>query len=163
MISNRKWRGVAIAAVVCGAAATSAARAEDVYVAKPSVVVREGKGSVHPAVATVRKGERLTVVAREGKWLKVQVGKRQGYVFDASVSPTPVRGGPSLGEALGSNAEASRTSAGAAAKGLEPQAEAYADEKNLDREPLEEMVRLNRSIEADELEKFMADGDVGPR
>ena len=49
-------------------------------------------GSLTDAVADVKKGTKLTVLAHEGTWLKVSVDGKQGYVSEKVVSTAKVDG-----------------------------------------------------------------------
>jgi hypothetical protein len=44
---------------------------------------------------------------------------------------------------------------------MEPEADAYADAKHLDRAPLNRMVTAAKAIDAEEWERFMQEGRVG--
>src|SRR5581483_5667763 len=82
------------------------ALAEDVTVDRDTVDIRSGKGSMFPSVAQVHKGDTLTVVSHEGKWLKVSTNGKEGWVFEDVLS---TRNSSALGDAVhglsgGSNA-----------------------------------------------------------
>jgi hypothetical protein len=150
----------ALAAGIGLAAVAGAAAAEQVFVQKPSAVVREDKGNLYKEVATVAKGTPLTVLERDGRWLRVKAPSGgEGWVFDAAV--TAKRTGPGLGDVLGSNADAGAAAPAAAGKGLEPEAIAYADNEHLDRSPLARLVAARKALDPEQLRRFMAEGKVG--
>ena len=83
-----------------------------------------------PVVATPPQAWELTVIDREGKWIKVQDGTQQGYVFENSVSAKQVSGDNNL---LANVCADSDMKTDAAAKGLlDDQTKAYAQQKSLD-------------------------------
>lgn len=136
------------------------AAAEQVFVQKPSAVVREDKGNLYKEVETVPKGTALTVLERDGHWLRVKSpGGGEGWVFDGAV--TTKKTGPGLGDVLGSNADAGAAAPGAAGKGMEPESVAYADTKHLDRAPLERLVAARKALDPEDLKRFMSEGKVG--
>ena len=152
-------------AAICGGALAGVAQAEDIFVSAEAVEIREGKGSVFPVVATATKGAKLTVLAREGKWLKVEAGAAQGYIHENVVTAQKPKGDnllTGMGKALGGGAQASDVQTGAAAKGLEKTTEQYADGKNLDKEPLNKLIEFNRKLDPKEWQAFTAEGKVGP-
>jgi hypothetical protein len=158
-MTSMKWSSRA-AVLAVGIVLAGDASAEDVFVQKPSVVVREGKAASYKEVATVAKGDKLTVLERDGRWLRVRApGRGEGWIFEGAV--TAKKTGPGLGEVLGSNADAGAAAPGAAGKGMEPEAIAYADTKHLDRAPLEKMVAAAKAVDAEEWERFMQEGRVG--
>lgn len=142
----------------------SAAWAEDVWTKTNATPVRAGKGALHKEVDSVKQGTKLTVLAREGKWLKVSYDKNgkpvEGYVFEGSISNTRVGG--DLAGALGGRTDTADPSASAAARGLEPQADQYAASKNMDPKVIDRLIELRNSITPEEWEKFTNEGKVGP-
>ncbi|MCY2954384.1 MAG: SH3 domain-containing protein [Planctomycetota bacterium] len=163
MRHNRR-RTIALAAgLLAGTLAAGAVLAEDVWVKSESAEIRSGKGAVFPLVAKAEKGAQLTVISREPKgWIKVKVGDKEGYVYENSISPQQVKGGGNLFSAMGAGVEASNLSAGAAGKGLEPQAEDYAKGKRLDPGPMNWLIAFRKKIVPKEWAAFTAEGKVGP-
>jgi uncharacterized protein YgiM (DUF1202 family) len=144
--------------ICCGAVA-----AEEVWVKRMSLPIREGQGAAFATVATAVKGDKLQVVERDGKWLKVQLGDKQGYVYEDSISAREVKaGGDELRAALGGGSETSALAADAAAKGLQPETEAYTKSKNLNSASLEKMIARRKSVTGEQWTAFTADGKVGP-
>jgi uncharacterized protein YraI len=149
--------GAAIASLAVGVA-----MAEQVWVKSESVEIRGGKGAVYPVVGTAAKGAALEVLGHEGKWLKVKVGEKQGYVFENAISAEEVGGGGNLLAAVGAGSNASEMSSSASAKGLEQDAQVYADQKNLNPAPLNKLIQLRNQITPQQWEAFTAEGKVGP-
>src|SRR2546421_10480175 len=115
---HRRTSCLAFIVFALAASSSSVARAEDVWVKRAVLDVLEGKAAAYPVVTKAKKGDKLTVLAHEGNWLKVQAGGREGYVFEDSVSTRKIQGdGGGLAHALGS-AEASQMASGASGKGL---------------------------------------------
>jgi uncharacterized protein YgiM (DUF1202 family) len=155
-----------MAAIVAGVIVTvgGSAFAESIWIKSEVVEIRGGKGAVYPVLATVKKGQELTVVERDGKWIKVIVPNgavaavpQQGYVFENAVSVTKVDAGGNIFSGMGS----SDMGTAAAAKGLQPTAENYAANKRMDSGPLNRLIALNKHIDPKEYEKFTAEGHVG--
>ena len=153
---NRRY-AVALTALLITSLA-GAAMAESIWVKSDNVQIRSGKGAVYPVVATAPKGTELTVIERDGKWIKVQAGDQQGYIYETAASASKVSGGGNLLSNMGAGSD---MSTGAAAKGLEQQTETYASSKNLDTGPLNKLIALRKSITPQEWQSFTAEGKVG--
>jgi len=159
-----KRRTLTLAAgLLAGALAAGSAFAEDVWVKSESAEIRAGKGAVFPLVAKAEKGTQLTVISREPKgWIKVKAGDKEGYIYEAAISTDKVKGGGNLLAAMGAGAEASNLSAGAAGKGLNEGADAYAKGKRLDPRQMDWLILFRKSINPQEWQAFTAEGKVGP-
>jgi uncharacterized protein YraI len=143
-------------------ALSAAARAEDVFVQQPSVTLRAGKGAVYEEVATVKKGDKLTVLAREGKWLKVSAAGKQGWVFENSVGAKSGGGGLSgLSNLMGSGAGTGTASETAAGRGL-GESLTWAKGANMDPRPLDRMIAARKRVSPQQWERFVNEGRVGP-
>jgi uncharacterized protein YgiM (DUF1202 family) len=141
----------------------AAAAAEEVWVKRMSLPIREGKGAAFSTVATASKGDKLQVIAHEGKWLKVQSGQRVGYVYEDAISTREIQRGSDGGlRAALDGADTSPLAADAAAKGLEPQAVTYADARKLNSQPLQTMIARRNAITGQQWLAFAAEGKVGP-
>jgi uncharacterized protein YgiM (DUF1202 family) len=145
--------------------AIGAAMAEEVVVQVQSLVVRAGKGSMHPPVGEAKKDERLTVIERQPDgWLKVQIaGNRQGFVKETALEPrsaanlTPlVRGASAL------TGNTSDTGASAAARGIRPDADKYASGKGMNTTGLQQMIANRDRVSGDRWVQFAQEGNVGP-
>jgi uncharacterized protein YraI len=163
MRSKHKSRLIG-AVVLAGLMAVAAsAQAEDVFVQQPTVVIRAGKGAAYEEVATVRKGEKLSVMAREGKWLKVKVGAQEGYVFENSISARNTgRGGAGgLSSLMAAGSGTSAASVTAAGKGgLE--SEQWARSSNMNTAGLQQMFAMRARVTGQDFEEFTQEGKVGP-
>ena len=159
---GRKLLRALFSAAVVGVGGVALAQAaEQVFVNRPALQIRETKGPVG-VVATAKKGDALTVIAREGNWLKVRLGDKEGYVMANSISAKQVKGGPGAGDLLAGGSQADEASAAAAAKGLRPEARDYAKAKNLDPKIVDQMMERNTAITAAEWTAFAREGNVGP-
>src|SRR3954468_894475 len=67
----------------------AAAAATIVYVNADRLDVVDKKRTVAKTVVTVDRATPLTVIAKEGRWYKVEVGGKQGYVAETVVSDAP--------------------------------------------------------------------------
>ena len=162
---NRTTKPLAVAVVAAIAALATVAAAEDVWTKANATPVRAGKGALYKEVASAAKGTKLTVLAREGKWLKVgftdKAGKAvEGWVFEDAISATRVGG--DLAGALAGRTDTSDPAASAAGRGLSERAEQYASAKNMDPRVIDNLIALRNSITPEEWERFTAEGKVGP-
>jgi hypothetical protein len=157
MTVRRRIALVLPALLLCAA---TTALAEDVWVNRAQLQIRDGKGAAFAPVATAKKGDKLVVITREGKWLKVQLGDKQGYVYEDAISPRQVSAGGDLGSLLGSP-ESSGLSAAAAAKGLQPGAVTFASTGNLSTAPLQAMIARRNAVTGPEWVAFAQAGNVG--
>ena len=158
---NRKLLRTLFAASALGVAGLCYAQAAESVWTKQNVDLREGKSGFSPVVVTAAKGSQLTVLAREGTWLKVQLGDKQGYVFQGATSPTKVGSGASMGDMMAGGDTTSGMSTASAAKGLDPIAEDYAKGKKLDPKVVDAMIDRNKAITDAERVAFMKEGNVG--
>jgi Bacterial SH3 domain len=157
---KRNLRLLATIAAISVPAVT--ALAEDVFIKQPTVTVRAGKGAVYDEVATVKKGDRLSVIAREGKWLKVKVGPREGYVFETAVGDRPTGGDSGgLSKLMGAGSGTGTASDTAAGRGL-GESLVWARGNNMDPSGLNKMLAARKRVSPQEWEKFTAEGKVGP-
>jgi hypothetical protein len=150
---NRKPKRWLIAAGVLSIAA--AASAEEVYVKLPVANVLAGKSAGTEHIAQVKKGDKLQVLAKEGSWLKVKAGDKEGYIFQNSISskeqkPLDTHGG----------SEASALTSGAAGKGIGESLE-YARSKGMSPAGLERMIELRKSITGFDWTQFLSQTHAG--
>ena len=137
----------------------------DLFVQPDRLDVREGPGLLFDPVESVAKSAKLQELERtEDGWVKVQTPSgKQGYVFKGSVGDKPPSAGGGLTAMnMTSDAEAAQMSTGAAAKGLEPEAEKYAQNKSYSKAALDSVVALNKSVKGSTWMQFCKDGQVGP-
>lgn len=158
---RRVLRNLCAAAVVGIGAIALAQAAEEVYVNKPALQIRAGKGGAYDTVVTAKQGDKLTILAHEDNWLKVQFGDQQGYVLAASTSARHIKA-DNTRNMLAGGADAGGLQASEAAKGLTPEAEGYAKEKNLSPKLVKEMKARRKAITGAEWAAFAKEGNVGP-
>jgi hypothetical protein len=73
--------------MLCLAAALAGGGGEVVYARRPSVSIRSSRDPFDSeVVGRVRYGERLEVLEREGRWLRVRTRGVEGFVHAANVS-----------------------------------------------------------------------------
>ena len=138
-----------IAAAALAVAATTSF-GESLWVKSATVDLRTGKGAIYPSAGTLVKGTEVTVVARDSGWVQVTSAGKSGWVFEGSLSKDRVGGDVNL--LPGATAEMSTASA---ARGLQPDAEAYVQAKHLDKGPLESLRALRKSIPPEEWVAFV--------
>ena len=146
-----------IAALTLSAAA---ALAEDVWVKTALATVRAGKGPIYDGVADVHKGDKLTVIAREGTWIKVSVNGKEGYIADKLVSAQSVS---AEFKPFAGAANTASVTEGAAGRGLRDGATQYAKGKNLSDAWMKWLEQFRDGLRAhpQEWEAFMQEGKVG--
>jgi hypothetical protein len=162
MRSFRRWWVPAALALIC---AGSWALAETLFVQSDATPVRTAADPASETLAELTKGTQVEVVAREGYWVKVKAGDREGYVYGESLgAAAPPAAGAALG-GLGSvlkGSEPSDLSASAAASGLQADTEKVASAKKMDTSAVRWMERNRAAIRSEEIAAFAAAGQVGP-
>jgi uncharacterized protein YgiM (DUF1202 family) len=148
--------------VAASAGAIGAAAAAVVYVNADRLDVVDKKRTVAKTVATVDRATPLTVIAKEGRWYKVEVNGKQGYVAETVVSDSPQgKKGQSVAlSAIGNGSNPALESA-AAVKGVTPGASRYASGKGYNTAGLLAMQKRRDAITPDEFERFLAEGGRG--
>ena len=137
----------------------------DLFVQPERLDVRDGPGLLFDPVESVAKSAKLQELERtDDGWIKVRTPSgKEGYVFKKSVGDKPPSAdGPLTAMNMTSDAEAAQMSTGAAAKGLEPEAEKYAQNKNYSKAALDSVVALNKGVKGSKWMQFCKDGQVGP-
>ena len=158
---GRKLLRAMFAATSLAVAGACFAQAAEQVWTKQAVDILEGKSGFSKVVVSAKKGEQLTVVGREGTWVKVQLGDKQGYVFQNALSEKKVGSGQSLGDMMAGGDSTSGMSTAAAGKGLDQMAEDYAKNKNMDPKVVDAMIARNTAITDAERVAFMRQGNVG--
>ena len=153
---KRKFYAGAVAVALLSASA----HAESMWVKNATVEIRDGKGAVFPAVGTLQKGQEVTVLVRDGNWVQVQAGTVKGWAHTASLSAAKVSGEFSL---LPPGAAAAQMNTGIAARGLQGDAEKYVSSRRLNKAPLENLIKLRKSIPPAEYLAFTQQGNVGAK
>jgi len=157
---KRVLRALFTAAVVGVGGVALAQAVEKLYVNRPALPIRIDKGGAFDAVATAKQGEELTVIAREDNWIKVQYGDKQGYVTAASLSARQIKPDATR-SAMAGGADAAGLEAGAAGKGLLPEAEEYAKAKGMNAKVVDAMIDRNSAVTPDDWKSFQKEGSVG--
>src|SRR5689334_6808634 len=129
MKSSHRTRALIAAALI---GVSTAALAEDVTVKLPTATVLAGKTARSARVAQLSEGQKLQVLGREGSWLKVKVGEKEGYVHENAVSASGGGGEGlgGLGKMLGSASGASSATSAEAGRGI-GESEKWAESKNM--------------------------------
>jgi hypothetical protein len=156
---RRRWAVRAlVASSVIGVVGVGVALAEDMWVNRPFVEIRAGKGSIFDVVAKADQGAKLTVIDHEGTWLKVQYNGQEGYVLASALSARQVGGDAFSGM---SDSQSSGMSSGNAAKGFTPGE--FAAKKGYSEEPLKQLeADVKKDTSPQGYMKFTADGKIGP-
>ena len=152
---RRRW--AVVAAAIVAVVGTGIAIAEDVWVDRPVAHIRSGKGSLYPVVAEAVKGDKLSVIERDGNWLHVQFNVQEGWLYDRELSAREV-----APEAVASADQGQSTGANSSAsiKGFTPGE--YAVKKGYSEVPLQTLeANIAAVITPDGWQKFMADGQIG--
>jgi hypothetical protein len=152
---------VALVVAAAAGAIVVAAAALVLYVKVDRLDIVEKKRAVAKTVTTVERNAALNVIAQEGKWYKVEVGGKQGYVFESAVASQPGSGG-GKGVALSSvkGGKIPELETAAAVKGLGEGTRQYASAGGLRTEGLEEMIRRRDALTSTEFEQFLAQGGL---
>jgi uncharacterized protein YgiM (DUF1202 family) len=158
---GRKLLRAVFAATSLAVAGACFAQAAEQLWTKQAVDIREGKSGFSKVVVSAKKGEQLTVLAREGSWVKVQRGDQQGYIFQNMLSDKKVGSGESMGDVMAGGDSTSGMSTSAAGKGLDKIAEDYAATKHMDPKVVDAMIARNTSISDADRVAFMKQGNVG--
>jgi hypothetical protein len=148
-----------IAAAVFGIA--TAAVAEEATIRYNDAKLR-AKPTPFDTVATLKKGDKVQVLAHEAGWVKIQAGGKQGWIAAISLADAK---GKSLLEGLGEAAAAAPGSSSASAAGAGKgagESEQFAQSKNLSRSGLDRMIALRKTVDGSEYESFVTQGKVGP-
>jgi len=153
-----KTRWLIATGIVCLAAAASA---EDVYVKLPVANILAGKSAGTEHIMQVKKGDKLQVLAKEGSWLKVKAGDKEGYVFQNSVSTSATgKNDKGLFNVLNGGSGSSAATDVEAAKGV-GESLAYARSKGMSPAGLDRMIELRKSITTNDWTEFTNQGHAG--
>jgi hypothetical protein len=144
-----------IAAALLGV--STAALAEDVTVKLPTATVLSAKTARSAKVAQLSEGQKLQLLGREGSWLKVKVGDKEGYVHENAVSASGGGEGlGGLGKMLGSASGASAGSSAEAGRGI-GESEKWAQSKNMSAAGLQRMIAIRNSVSDADWQTFAGD------
>ena len=151
-----------VALVLAGGGGVAWAAADEVVVKVKAASVMSGKSGLSGTVATVSENDRLTVLSREGTWLRVKTpGGQEGYVKEVALTKVALSAG---GRPVG-RADTSGAAAGNAGKGLEKDAQDFATQQHISDRTVDDvnrMIALRKSLASSgEFERFQRDGRVG--
>jgi uncharacterized protein YgiM (DUF1202 family) len=161
---SKRWRiGVSVLGAIV-ASGTAFVLAEDLYVQPEHAEVREGPGRLFDVTGTVNKNSKVTVLERtDDGWIKIQTADgKQGYIFQKQLGTNPPAAPGPFNFNVTSDAEASNMGTAAAGKGLEPEAESYAKNKNYSKVNLDKVIAMNKAVKGRDWMQFCQDGKVGP-
>jgi uncharacterized protein YgiM (DUF1202 family) len=162
-IQGRRSIGIATFAAVMAFAAALAV-AEDLYVQPEHAEMREGPGRLFDVTGTINKNSKVGVIERtDDGWIKIQTPDgKQGYVFQKQLGANPAAAPGPFAFNVTSDAEASNMGTAAAGKGLEPEAESYAKNKNYSKANLDKVIAMNKAVKGKDWMQFCQTGKVGP-
>jgi hypothetical protein len=149
--------GVLAGGMTLGAIAATAV----LYVNVDRLDVVDKKRAVAKTVATVDRNAQLNVIAKEGRWYKVEVDGQQGYVAETVVSDKP-QGKKGQSVSLGSIKDGSipELETAAAVKGVNPGAQQYASGKGYNTQGLKTLQARREAITAADFDRFLAEGGL---
>lgn len=137
---------------------------EVVFVKRGDVALRSGPERNDPIVTTVRQGEELSVLGREGVRLQVRTAVGEtGYIASLNVTDVPPRSPSGRQVVLRDDVGPSERTSVTAIRGLHPLAEEYADAEGIPEEAVEDVKKMEeygKSITRAELDSFAAEGDI---
>lgn len=127
-----RGRLVIAAGLTLVAVAVATAQTGTRWVDRTKADVRAGKASFYDVVDTVMKGEQVSVLKTEDRWLNVKTPRgKDGWLFEQALSAKEVAPASGSSEFLkGAGASTSATAASTGAKGI--YAEQYAKSKGYD-------------------------------
>ncbi len=140
--------------------------AETVYVQARTAQLRSGKTSLDQVVATLRYGDPLEVLKKEGSWLQVKTKSGvQGWIYAGKTSKTKPSSGDNGLAQLGRSmrgSEASAVTASAGARGLDKVSEGYANRAGISQKDRDTVDRMTAyQIPDQEVEEFLKEGGLG--
>ena len=135
--------GVALLGGTLGAMAMAAV----LYVNVDRLDVVDKKRAVAKTVVTVDRAAPLNVIAKEGRWYKVEVNGQQGYVAETVVSDKPQgKKGQSVALSQVKDGSIPQLETAAAVKGVNPGAQQYASGKGLSTDGLRTLQARRETI-----------------
>jgi len=145
---------------------TDTALGETLYVSAKSAQLRSGKTSLDPVVTSLKLGETLEVVKRDGRWVQVKTDKGvTGWIYDNRVSSSKPAGGDNELAALGRSfrqTDASEVTASAGARGLDKASEGYANRSGITQQQRMAVDWMTAyKISDEEIQAFLKSGRLG--
>lgn len=145
---------------------TNMALAETVYVQAKSASLRSGKTSLSKVVTSVRFGQALELIEKNGNWFKVNDGKgRSGWIYHNKVSLSKPSGRENRLASLGKDfrqTQSSSVSGTAGVRGLGEFSNHYAQHSRIavrHRRAVDRMT--NYRLSDGEVEAFLKSGRLG--
>lgn len=140
--------------------------AETVYVQAKTAPLRAGKTSLDAVVGSVKFGEALEVVGRDGSWMDVKTSSgARGWIFANKTTTSKSSGNNDSLAKLGQSmrgGDASATTASAGARGLDKASEGYANRAGVSSRYREAVDRMTAyQIPDQEVEEFLREGGLG--
>jgi uncharacterized protein YraI len=134
---------------------------ETLYVQRPKVEVKQGKGSFYPTVYEARQGEALETILEEGGWYQVRMPRGQGWVFGKALGEKKDSGFSPLTKLVGTS-DPAETDKVAGFKGFDRATEVeYVSSQNLTAQ-MQLVDQLQKPpFTVAELEGFMQNGRLG--
>jgi hypothetical protein len=154
--SGRLLGTTAIAAALGAAAAATV-----LYVSADRLDIVEKKRAVAKTVVTVERNAKLNVIEKEGRWYKVEIDGKQGYVSEAAVADKPQgKKGKTVPLSAVKDGSVPELETAAAVKGVNPGAAQYATGKRYRTDGLLTLQKRREAITPAEFEQFLAEGGV---
>jgi hypothetical protein len=133
--------------------------ADQLTVIEQEAAIRRDKRTYSPRVATVKEGDKVTVLDTQSPWLRVESKGVQGWINESSVIE-PSKFVPSTGQtAQGVRA----TQASAAKRSFNPEVEAKYKDANPNLKPLFDAIEAIEKtvIPEEKILRFMEEGKLG--
>jgi hypothetical protein len=150
-----RWLIGAVAAGALGV--TTAAAAETVTVKFPNARLLAKKSGGSDLVMSLRRGDTLEVVGREGTWYRVKAADgKEGYVQENSLAKAGEKVSQGTSGAAGRGASFAEASRGVG------ESEQWAKSTGNDTRGLMRMFALRETVKGADFDAFTTQGNVGP-
>jgi hypothetical protein len=136
----RSGRGVVLASAILPALCAAAWAAQTLFVLPKEAKIRRDKTNFKPAIATVKQGDALMVIASSPPWIEVEAAGVRGFIHASAV--TEDRKVAVSGRQVASGTRPSEASA--AGRGFDKEIEA---KRRSDHPDLESLYKLVQAIE----------------
>jgi len=157
---------VCISALIMGLCAVPAL-AETMYVKSAKTKMTAEASARSKSLGYLSAGQAVNVVAKEGKFIKVSVGGKTGYIFKFKLTSSAPSGGGGGGglDALTGNQKmaAAESSSGSSIRGLSPISENYAKGHGISADHVASVKQMESlSFSSSQVEAFQEQGELGP-
>jgi len=132
--------------------------------ARLSTPVRSGQGLAAQTVGTLKQGQAVEVLGREGSYYRVSHAGQTGWVYFNKLAEDKPEDMSVLltGGGLGGGIKLTELQTGGALRGLSPMAEDYAAARNVPQWAVQAVEEMQaRTIDAEQLEEFQQEGGLG--